>query len=200
MRKGLIVLLTVGLVVLLPATPAAAKHTKKKVNHLHFIRSARQSDDKVKINGRMYTGTKKRCKHATGVTVRSRPFSPSPSTVTTNNYWFKGRWKMVEGPGRYMVRVRCNGVLFKGKFRVREDDLAYTGVPVSLTAGVGLGLTTIGWLMLIAAGSGRAQPAGSDGQPARPGPVLRRLLIPRGARRRSGGRAQGSDTAAIRRR
>jgi hypothetical protein len=184
MRRALIIL-TAGLVVLLPAAPASAKHTKRRVYHVHIVRSAVQPDDTVKVNGRMYTGRKKRCKNVSGVVVKSSGFSPYETTVKTENHWFKGQWQFRD-PGKHMLRMRCKGVLFKAKFRVRESDLAYTGVPVLPTAGVGLGLTIIGWLMLIAgAGSGRG-----------PG----RLVIRRAARRRSGGMARGSDTAATRRR
>jgi hypothetical protein len=185
MRRALIIL-TAVLVVLLPAAPASAKHTKRRVYHVHIVRSAVQPDDRVKVNGRMYTGRQKRCKNVSGVVVKSSGFSPYESTVKTENHWFKGRWQFRD-PGKHMLRMRCKGVLFKAKFRVRESDLAYTGVPVLPTAGVGLGLTVIGWLMLIAAGGGSGR--GS-----------RRLVIRRAARRRSGGMARGSDTAATRRR
>lgn len=189
MRKALIVFLTVVLAVLLPAAPASAKHTRKKVNHVHFVRNGLDDQGRLTIVGRMWTGRTKRCKSAAAadVKVTAGAFSPATTNVSTDaNGFFKGKWKMVGDAGSQMVRVRCRGVLFKGKFRIRETDLAYGGFPVLPTAAVGLGLTTIGWVMLLASG------AGSDRG-------LRRLLIRRGAKRRSGGRAQGSDTAATRR-
>jgi hypothetical protein len=185
MRRALVIVLAVGLVVLVPAAPASAKHTRKKVNHIHLIRSKVQPDDMVKVNSRMYTGKKLRCKTDPDVIVKSSGFRPYESTKPAENHWVKGRWRFVD-PGKHMLRMRCNGVLFKAKFRVKKSDLAYTGVPVLPTAAVGLGLTVTGWLMLLAAGpgSGRGQ--------------RRRLLSRRAVRRRSGGRAPGSDTLATR--
>jgi hypothetical protein len=185
MRKTLVLILTVGLVVLVPAAPASAKHTRKRVNHIHLTRSKVKPDDMVNVNSRMYTGKRLRCKNDNDVIVKSSGFRPYESKKQAVNHWVKGRWRFVD-PGKHMLRMRCKGVLFKAKFRVRKSDLAYTGVPVLPTAGVGLGLTVIGWLMLLAAGPG----------PGR-GP-RRRVVSRRAVRRRSGGRAPGSDTLATR--
>jgi hypothetical protein len=191
MRKALIILV-VGLAVLLFPTPAlSGTHTGNTSNHVHFVPTGATRGTTVEVVGRMWRGGSKKCLNApsNGVKISSDRFTGEGELVGTDQHgFFRDTWTMGSTVGPAMVYVRClsTNVLYKGHFSVKSvGAMPDTGTPALLTLGVGLALTTVGWLMLLAARSDRLRPA---------------ILIPRGARGRSVDRAGGLDTAATRRR
>ena len=178
MRKTSPIVLVVVLAFLLfgvPTVLVAETAEASAANVVHLVPSGSLSGRTVTIVGRMWTGTTIRCVGASNVKVKSAAFDPYVRYVTTtggtgpNRGLFNGSWKIVGAARTATVWTRCRDVLFTGSFTVKTGSMPMTGAPAFLTAGVGLALTTVGWLMLIAARSERVQPiaqAASSSAPA----------------------------------
>jgi hypothetical protein len=118
-----------------------------------------------KFWGRMLDSAQNtRCKYAKvgELSITSDALSPSPDLETTTPSVFSEHYAIRPNLGTREVKAVCRGWTFTGHVIViTPRALAGTGVPVLPTAGLGLALTAVGWLLVLGARSGRTHPIGS---------------------------------------